>query len=57
MKKGLASEETMIWIWVGGNPVGRDWNFGSVRLFALEEALKQYVRKLRRAGVSAEAAR
>lgn len=53
MKKGLASKQTMIWIWMGGNPVGQDWSLGSVRLFTLEDALKQYARKLRRAGFSA----
>lgn len=50
MKKGLASEHTMVWIWVGGNPVGQDWTLGSVRLFTLEEAMTQYARKLRRVG-------
>ena len=49
MKEGLASEDTMIWIWVGGNPVGQDWSLGSVRLFTLRDAVKQYKRRLRRA--------
>jgi hypothetical protein len=46
MKKGLATENTTVWIWVGCNPVGQDWSFGSVRLFTLEHAIKQYARKL-----------
>ncbi len=37
----------MIWIWVGGNPFGEDWNLGSVRLFTLEEAMKKYARNVR----------
>ena len=40
----------MIWIWVGGNPAGQDWSLGSARLFTVEEAMKQYWRKLQRAG-------
>lgn len=52
MKKGLASEDTMIWIWVGCNPAGQDWSLGSVSLLTLEDAMKQYRRKLRRAGRS-----
>jgi hypothetical protein len=43
-------KDSMISIWMGGNPVGEDWSLGSVRLFTLEDALKQYERKLRRAG-------
>jgi len=50
MAKRLASEETMIWIWVGGNPVGPDWSLGSVRISTLEQAMKTYARKLRCAG-------
>jgi hypothetical protein len=49
MKKGAAKELSM-WIWMGANPGGRDWNLGSVQLFTLEEAIRQYARKLRRAG-------
>lgn len=48
MKERLASEHTMMWIWVGGNPVGQDWNLGSVRLFTLHDAMRQYKRRLRR---------
>jgi hypothetical protein len=43
-------EDSMISIWMGGNPVGEDWSLGSVRLFTLEDAMSQYTRKLRRAG-------
>ena len=50
LKKGLAMEDSMISIWMGGNPVGEDWSLGSVRLFTLEDAMRQYARKLRRAG-------
>ena len=50
MKKGLATEDTMIWIWVGGNPVGRDWSLGGVRISTLEEAMRAYARKLRCVG-------
>ncbi len=37
----------MIWIWVGGNPVGEDWNLGSVALITLEEAIRTYARRVR----------
>lgn len=47
LKKGLANEDTMIWIWAGRNPVGEDWNLGSVRLYTLEEALNRYARRVR----------
>ena len=50
MAKRLASEDTMSWIWVGGNPVGPDWSLGSVRISTLEQAMKTYARKLRCAG-------
>jgi hypothetical protein len=49
LKKGLASEDTMIWIWVGSNPVGNDWSLGSVRLVTLPEAIKAYARRVRAA--------
>jgi hypothetical protein len=49
MKKGLASEETMMWIWMGGNPVGEDWSLGSVRLITLPDAIKAYARRVRAA--------
>jgi hypothetical protein len=49
MKKGLRSEETMIWVWVGSNPGGEDWRLGSVRLFTLAEAMKAYARRVRAA--------
>jgi hypothetical protein len=55
MRKALASEETMIWIWVGVNPVGHDWSLGSASLYPLEEALRHYERKLRRANFVPEA--
>ncbi len=47
IKKGLAKGMT-IWIWMGVNPTGQDWNLGSVRLLTLEEAIRQYARKMRR---------
>jgi hypothetical protein len=34
----------MIWIWMG-NPFGDDWSLGSVRLFAPDDAMKQYARR------------
>jgi hypothetical protein len=49
MKKGLASEDTMIWIWLGSNPVGSDWSLGSVRLVTLPDAIKAYARRVRAA--------
>ena len=56
MRKALASEDTMIWIWVGTNPVGHDWSLGSASLYSLAQALKHYYRKLRRANFVPEAA-
>jgi hypothetical protein len=50
MNSGAASEDTMIWIWVGNNPVGHDWSLGSVRLFSIQETLLHYLGKLRRVG-------
>jgi len=46
LKQALASEETMIWIWMGTNPVGKDWNLGSVGLTTLERAIKAYTRRV-----------
>ncbi len=51
LREPLASEETMIWIWMGVNPEGKDWSLGSAGLFTLAEAWQHYKRKLRRAGV------
>jgi hypothetical protein len=46
-----------MWIWKGRNPKGgKDWTLGAVALFTVEEALLQYRRKLRRAGLVLEAA-
>jgi hypothetical protein len=36
-----------LWMWMGTNPVGRDWRLGCVSLFTLEEAVRRYARKLR----------
>lgn len=49
LKKGLANEDTMIWIWMGSNPVGNDWSLGSVRLVPLPDAIKAYARRVRAA--------
>lgn len=49
-----AGDDIMLWIWVGTNPVGQDWNLGSAGLYSLAEAMKNYKRKLRRAGVRPE---
>lgn len=49
IKKGLRKDMT-IWIWMGCNPTGEDWNLGGVRLLTLEEAIGQYARKIRRVG-------
>ncbi len=49
IKKGPAKDMT-IWIWMGGNPTGQDWNLGSVRLLTLQEAIRHYARKLWRLG-------
>jgi hypothetical protein len=38
MRKLLASEDTMIWIWMGTNAVGNDWSLESVSPCALAEA-------------------
>ncbi len=46
LKDGLASEDTMIWIWMGTNPVGKDWNLGSVALTPLHRAIKAYTRRV-----------
>ena len=56
MRKALASEDTMIWIWMGTNPIGHDWSLGSASLYSLAQALKHYDRKLRRANFVPEAA-
>ena len=56
METGLASEDTMIWIWVGNNPLGLDWSLGSVSLYSLTVVLKHYERKLRRVNFVPEAA-
>jgi hypothetical protein len=48
IKRGLRKGMTM-WIWVGGNPAGQDWNLGSARLFTLAEALRRYAGELRNA--------
>jgi hypothetical protein len=51
MKMAVAREDTMVWVWMGQNPIGgKDWNLGSVQLFTVSEALTQYERRLRRAG-------
>ncbi len=42
MRNRLASEDTMIWIWMGTNPVGHDWSLGSVSLYSLTEAMARY---------------
>ena len=49
LKKDLASENTMMWVWMGSNPAGNDWSLGSVRLIALPEAVKAYARRVRAA--------
>lgn len=49
LKKGLAREDTMLWIWKGSNPVGDDWSLGSVTLITLPEAIKAYARRVRAA--------
>ncbi len=56
MRKPLASEETMLWIWMGTNPVGHDWSLGSVSLYSLTDALDRYEYLLRRVRYDAEAA-
>ena len=50
-KNSLANEETMLWIWMGRNPVGRDWSLGGVPLFTLAEIIKRYKYRLKRASV------
>lgn len=47
-EKEPAGGDTMIWIWMGRNPFGEDWNLGSVRLLALDDVMRQYARKIRR---------
>jgi hypothetical protein len=49
LKKELASDDTMIWVWMGSNPVGDDWSLGSVRLITLPDAIKAYARRVRAA--------
>lgn len=49
LKKGLASDDTMMWVWMGSNPVGNDWNLGSVKLVARHDAIKAYARRVRTA--------
>ena len=44
-KKGFGTLMTL-WIWMGANPAGRDWSLGCVSLFALEDAMRHYARKL-----------
>ncbi len=39
----------MMWVWMGSNPVGADWNLGSVRVIMLPEAIKAYARRVRAA--------
>ena len=39
----------MMWIWMGGNPVGEDWSLGSARLITLSDAIKAYARRVRAA--------
>lgn len=51
ISESVGSEDTMAWVWMGENPVGKDWNLGGVRLFTLAEAMAEYGRRLRRAGV------
>lgn len=41
----------MAWLWMGSNPGGQDWSLGAVRVFTVEEAMRNYRRKLRRAGL------
>lgn len=52
IRKGPGSDMA-IWIWMGANPAGQDWNLGSVRLLTLAEATRQYARKLQQARRSA----
>ena len=57
LQNALPSEDTMVWIWMGANPVGADFTLGAARLFTLAEVIKHYGAKLRRAGVRAEVAK
>ena len=45
-RKGFGNQVPM-WLWMGTSPLGRDWSLGCVSLFTLEEAMRQYARKLR----------
>jgi hypothetical protein len=47
----------MVWICMGGNPVGQDLRLGSVRRYTLEDAVKQCARKLWCCGIGTEVAR
>ncbi len=49
LKKELANENTMIWIWVGRNPFGKDWGLGSVTLVTVADAIRAYARRVRAA--------
>ncbi len=40
----------MLWLWMGSNPGGKDWSLGAVMVFTVEEALRNYRRKLKYSG-------
>lgn len=51
LREPFGGPETMVWIWMGLNPLGEDWSLGGVYLFSLEQAAQTYRKKLKRAGI------